>query len=106
MPKKPSGLPSPVGSEEGLPPIHVEEENPVALDRLMSENKKCPKCGKAARVVSNRLGVNAHCGPCKTHWPLTNSPLKPESPSSIPRGFSKHTMVEPDWNMAFDDDVE
>jgi hypothetical protein len=67
--------------------------------------RKCPGCGRPGRVVSNNNGVNVFCGPCKRHWPISNSPLRPELPGSPQRGLHKVTSVEPDWNIAFDRDV-
>ena len=104
---KPKGLPKPKSKLESLPPVQeVDNSEESFLDANVAAARLCPKCNKPGRVVSNHLGVNAHCGPCKMHWPITNTPLRPESPSVIPRGFSKKTMVEPDWNIAFDRDVD
>jgi len=102
--QKPTGLPKPKTGPESLPEIPTTPLEAVSkLDANVDKARLCPKCGREGRVVSNRLGVNVHCGPCKIHWPITNSPLRPETPSAVPRGFSKHTLVEPDWNMAFDE---
>lgn len=75
------------------------------LNLNMAKARTCPKCGKEGRIVSNYAGVNGHCGPCKIHWPVTNSALRPEVPSSLPRGLSKQTAVEPDWSVAFEGDT-
>ena len=107
MPSKPKGLPVP-GTPVGLPTI--ESASPILeedhLDANIDKGRFCPDCGKEGRVVSNRLGVNVHCGPCKRQWPITNAPLRGETPAAIPRGISKTTRVEPDWGMAFEDDYE
>lgn len=107
MPAKPKGLPKLDNAPSSLPPVQeVNKEEESHLDANVDAARNCPKCKKPGRVVSNRLGVNVHCGPCKIHWPITNAPLRPETPSALPRGFSKRTMVEPDWNIAYDTDVD
>lgn len=93
------------GAPTGLPGVKpasrpIDDES---LDNAVDRSRMCPKCGKPGRIVSNHLGVIGHCGPCKFHWPITNGPLRPELPVSIPRGISKQTHVEPDWNFAFED---
>lgn len=84
----PSGLPE---------PEKQKNENPLDKARF------CPKCGKEGRIVSNYLGVNVYCNPCKNVWAIS-APLNPVtiSPANIPRGLSKITLVEPDYNMADD----
>jgi hypothetical protein len=91
----------------GLPSAKATTDSPeeLRLQSLMDGARKCPKCGRAGRIVSNYLGINGHCGPCQIHWPITNSPLKGETVGSTPRGLSKVTSVEPDWNMALDRDI-
>jgi hypothetical protein len=93
----PMGLP-----EKKVTTDSIQETN---LWNNIEANRKCPKCGKPGRVVSNNCGVNVFCGPCKIHWPIANSPLRPEIPGSPQRGLHKECSVEPDWNIAFDRDV-
>jgi len=88
----PVGKPSPDSQEE------------ADLTSNIDKSRFCPQCKKEGRVVSNYLGVNVHCQTCKRHWPITNSALRPEIPTSLPRGISKQTSVEPDWNKAFEGD--
>jgi len=97
----------PIGAPAGLPAPKVttdsiQESN---LQANIEAARKCPKCGKPGRVVSNNCGVNVFCGPCQIHWPIAKSPLRPEIPGSVPRGLHKVTSVEPDWSVAFDKDV-
>lgn len=102
--KKPGGLPRPKSGPQALPSVKSEDSgSPSGIDEAVRNARICPSCGKEGRVVSNRLGVNVHCGPCKRHWPISNGPLRPESPACLPRGFSKQTHVEPNWSAAFDD---
>ena len=101
MAKKPKGLPT---GPQGLPAVRdVELKDISHLDDNVRRARICQGCGRKGRVVSNQLGVNVHCGPCKRHWPITNGPVQPETPMSIPRGFSKQTHVEPNWDSAYDD---
>jgi hypothetical protein len=63
----------------------------------------CPKCGKeASRIVSNLLGRQAYCGPCKFDWPI-GPPVVTAMPPILGRGLSKQTVVQPDWNLAVDE---
>jgi hypothetical protein len=102
--KKPIlGLPGPMGLPEPVP--NTDSLHEASLQALLDKSRKCPKCGKEGRIVSNNNGVNGFCGPCQIHWPVTNSPLRGEVPGSPQRGLHKETSVEPDWNIAFDRDV-
>lgn len=102
--RRPTGLPKPDGPPQNLPPVQERTSGRDAgFDSALQKARLCPGCGKEGRVVSNRLGVNVYCGPCKRHWPVTNGPLRPETPVSVPRGFRKQTLVEPNWDLAFDD---
>jgi len=92
-----TGLPA---SKPNTDSLHEE-----SLSAAFNRNRTCPQCGKQGRIVSNNLGVNGHCGPCRIHWPIANSPLRPETPGAAPRGLHKETSVEPDWSLAFDRDV-
>jgi len=104
---KRKGLPLPVDGPMSLPPVQeVDNTEESHLDSNVRDARLCPKCNKPGRVVSNYLGVNVHCGPCKIHWPITNTAMRPEDPAVLPRGFQKRTAVEPDWNIAFDRDVD
>jgi hypothetical protein len=62
--------------------------------------RRCTKCGKIGRVISNNHGVSVKCV-CGYRWPISSSALNPPVPMMPDRGFSKHTVVEPDWNKAF-----
>ncbi len=102
--KRPMGLPKPKDGPQSLPAVESTNASPPSsLDENMKNARICPSCGREGRVVSNRLGVNVYCGPCKRHWPISNGPLRPESPACLPRGFRKQTHVEPNWDAAFDD---
>lgn len=88
----------------GLPEI---ERDPPAHERsaaLKPTAHTCSKCGNDARIVSNQYGVNAHCGVCKTHWPISSMPMAEVAVPIGPRGLRKKTTVEPDWNKAYEDD--
>ena len=106
MSEKPKSLPPAKAESGGLPPV-VDKAGPTTkFDDTVRRASFCPRCGGEGRIVSNRLGVNAHCGPCGIHWPITNSPLQPDSPVTLPRELGKRTLVEPDWNLAYDTDVD
>lgn len=66
----------------------------------------CPTCGKEARIVSNRLGVTAYCGPCGTHWGISGSRFVPPEVMARPRGLSKQTFMAPDTSIAYESDEE
>lgn len=87
---------------KGLPEVDpsISDERVSAFDK----GRVCPSCksGKNVRIVSNASGVHAYCGPCKRHWPISSAPLGPQLPPELPRGLHKHTLVEPNWDKAFD----
>jgi hypothetical protein len=73
-------------------------EGTLAIDRA----RICRDCGNETRLVSNSEGIEAYCGPCKKHWPVASTPMETVSFPTTARGLSKQTLVEPDWNRAFD----
>jgi hypothetical protein len=81
---------------KGLPPV---KQGPATASR----RTHCHKCGSALRIVSNYLGVNAHCAKCKEVFPVASTAKRVEPVLSLPRGLRKRTMVEPDWGKAFED---
>lgn len=93
MSKVPKGLPLADPTEEA-------DETPA----LQSERvRTCDKCGKKAfRLSSNRHGVMAYCS-CGYRWAIAAQPLGGSLPLAPPRGLSKQTLIEPDWDKAFVD---
>ncbi len=84
---------------QGLPPI----PEGVAAGRAIDKLRRCPTCSSELRIVSNYLGVNGHCGPCKRHWPIAMTQMSPVVPQTPVRGLHKQTQVEPNWDIAFDE---
>lgn len=84
----------------GLPPV-PEATRGNQIDR----NRLCPKCGIEGRVISNSMGRSVFCNPCKFSWPISTAPLDGIVRPEPARGLSKQTHVEPDWDMAYDDDI-
>jgi hypothetical protein len=86
----------------GIPaPAREVNESPVDKARF------CAACGAEARIVSNRLGRTAFCGPCGTSWPISGPVVPPHAEAAyLPRGLSKQTLLEPDYSMAYEDDEE
>lgn len=80
-----------------LPPPVVKGSEESALDA----SRVCPKCGGETRIASNHLGVRAHCGKCKNSWAVSG-PRDAAIPQIPERGLSKRTLVEPDWDRAFE----
>lgn len=86
---------------KGLPAAKNRKRE-TAADKMTH----CPKCNNELRVVSNYLGVMAHCDPCKDFFPISSTPRRVEPVMNLPRGLHKRTMVEPDWGKAFEDTGE
>jgi hypothetical protein len=83
----------------GLPP--VKKPSSTDPDRPgLDRSRFCSDCGNEGRVVSNSNGVNVYCGPCKKHWPVSSRPFGGGDAASVPRGLSKHTWIEPEWDKA------
>ena len=88
---------------EDLPELPTVEVQPRS--RALDTARKCDKCGKEGRVVSNRDGVRVYCT-CGYNWGISLSALRPNLPvGQSSRGISKETLVEPDWTLA-DEDLE
>jgi hypothetical protein len=89
----------------GLP----EVDPSVCLDRVSAfdRGRICTTCktGESVRIVSNASGVHAFCRKCKRHWPLSSTPLGPQLPPELGRGIHKQTLVEPNWDKAFDENL-
>jgi hypothetical protein len=87
----------------GLPPI---KGLPTTKKADSSERREavrfCDKCGQEGQVISNQTGIHVFCNPCKRWWPISSSPLSGTALPTPVRGMSKMTLVEPDWNMAFE----
>lgn len=90
--KRPTGLPK---ADPTATPI---------LKKTVDRTRHCKQCGQEGRVVSNSTGVNVYCGPCKIHWPISATPYSSGIPITGPRGLRKETIVEPDWNIADEED--
>ena len=90
-----------MSNPRGLPPIDssVAQRNTSALDR----SRMCPDCGQEVRLVSNNDGLRAFCGPCRKNWPISSTPMAVMIMPTMPRGLSKQTLIEPEWDRAMDD---
>ena len=97
-------LPAPVQSRSGAPThLPTAETEPARFrENVIEHGRKCTKCGKLGRVVSNMNGINVFCS-CGYHWPISTAPLDPVQPLIPARGFQKHTLVQPDWDNAYTD---
>lgn len=82
----------------------VKEESTAVVDHIIPDaGRICPQCKKeASRIVSNMLGRQAYCGPCKFDWAI-GPPVVTHLPPIFGRGMSKQTVVGPDWNLANED---
>src|SRR5574337_1146500 len=64
----------------------------------------CPSCGKeASRIVSNLNGRQGYCGPCKVDWPIGPPVASIGLPIKGRNATGKQSVVQPDWNLAFED---
>jgi len=87
------------GLPESDPSAEYEETPAIQAEKV----KICDKCGKrATRVASNSGGVTAYCA-CGHWWAISTRPLANSMPMAPPRGLSKETLVEPDWDKAYED---
>ena len=85
-------LPAPI---HGLPP---------RAERSAVDNARiCGRCGEEGRVVSGYLGTQVYCGPCKIDWPISSTPAASAMPLAPPRGLNKVTLVEPNYDTAFEE---
>jgi hypothetical protein len=99
---KPAGLP-PVAKKsapDSLPPIAKSQ-----LSSNLDGNRNCPKCGQEGRSISNQFGLSMFCNACKFHWPISSTPIGGLVVPTPGRGLRKQTLVQPDWDIAFDPNV-
>lgn len=82
----------------GLPPI-PRGHGRSTIDR----NRICNKCGEEGRVISNSGGVSVFCNKCKFAWPVSGVALDSTLAVTPSRGVVKRTLVEPDWDLAYED---
>jgi phage FluMu protein Com len=85
---------------KGLPPVQRQPPSPGSS---ATRPTHCAKCDYELRVVSNYLGVHAHCDRCKEIYPVSSSARRKEPVMNLPRGLRKVTLVEPDWGKAIED---
>jgi hypothetical protein len=91
--EKPTGLPTADPTEEFA-------ETPAVRS---AKARTCDKCGNTEpRVSSGSTGVTAYCS-CGHWWPIASQSLGGSLPIMPPRGLSKQTLVEPDWDKAYED---
>ena len=83
---------------KGLPPPKEVVDHSAA-----KRVTHCPKCDRELRIVSNYLGVRAHCDSCRDFFPISSSARRVEPALNLPRGLHKRTLVEPDWGKAFEE---
>ena len=88
---------------KGLPEAEAaESDNEIPAIRSAAV-RTCNSCGNTnPRIASNSNGVTAYCS-CGKFWPIASGGLSRTLPESIPRGLSKTTLVEPNWDIAFED---
>ncbi len=88
---------------KGLPEADPTEEA-AEVPAIRSEAvRTCADCGnKNPRIASTNSGVTAYCS-CGKFWPIASGGLSRTLPETIPRGISKTTLVEPNWDIAFED---
>lgn len=87
----------------GLPATDPTEEEVETAAIRAEQTRICDKCGnRAQRVSSNNTGVTAYCE-CGHWWAIASRPIGGALPITPVRGLSKETLVEPDWNKAFED---
>jgi len=115
LPKKasantPKGLPK-IPSAVDKPPPTTELESAYNEKTVIpggpnlsavSKARICQKCGKEGRVISNNHGVFVKCYPCNVFWPVSSSVLGGHDAVALPRGLKKETLVEPNWDKAYD----
>jgi hypothetical protein len=106
--KPPTGAPMPGGrvraKTKGAPTHFPKPSNVPApqVENKLYNVRICQKCGREGRVVSNHNGIHIFCF-CGFSWPISSTALNPSAPLVPVRGFSKVTMVEPDFNKAFEE---
>ena len=67
----------------------------------------CEKCqSTSVRVWSDAYGQHAQCGHCKHFWGISMAASMIIPSQAFERGLSKQTIVEPDWNLAFEPDID
>lgn len=87
---------------KGLPEADPTEELTQTAAVRAEQTKICDKCGERAyRVASGMGGVTAYCS-CGHWWVISSRPIGGVLPVTPPRGLSKQTLVEPDWDKAFE----
>ena len=87
----------------GLPEFDPTEEYAETPAVRTERVRTCDDCGnKKPRIAATSSGVTAYCS-CGKWWAISSAPIASTLPEVPPRGLSKTTLVEPDWNKAFDD---
>lgn len=103
-PKKDPFAPGAGGLVESEGESILPEEKTVTNKR---QELKCDKCGSTEiRIGHNQFGIRAYCTSCKHQWGIAATTGSPRVPTYAGRGMSKETLVEPEWGLAYEDDVD
>jgi len=89
---------------EGEEPTDLPEAKVVVFAKTPLEAAStCEKCGGPTRIVSNYEGRRAWCNKCGHNWGISLAAVSLVPGGLETRGLSKRTLVEPDWNLAYED---
>lgn len=95
-------------------PIYFEDDGPpedlpeVTAKRAPADAVKasriCEKCSSTSvRINSTHEGRRAWCNQCGHNWGISMATSMHVRDGILSRGITKRTLVEPDWNLAFED---
>lgn len=86
--------------------VEVQPPEEVAVPTTQQE-RQCDRCGsKELRIGHGMQGIRAYCISCKNEWGIAATTGSRSIPTYGGRGMSKQTLVEPDWGLAYEDDVD
>lgn len=84
---------------DDLPSAPQKEKQATARDA----SRTCEKCGSTEVRINNAYdGSRAHCV-CGHSWSLSMFAVPYTPDGLMSRGITKRTLVEPDWELAYED---
>ena len=84
-------------------PKDLPEVKPAAKKSVLDAARICPKCGSnEIRINSSLQDRRAFCG-CGYNWAISMPAVAIMPDRLMERGLRKETLVEPDWETAYED---
>lgn len=92
-------------SDKASPPQSLPPVRGASTHQEQDASRVCEKCAsESVRIASGFDDVRAYCRECGHSWAISLAALTTVPMATMERGFRRETLVEPDWNIAYEND--